>query len=117
MADRLVSVDAAGELAVELSTLEAEIVAIVPVVEGVAAVGLVGKLNPGGTIRRKTWVGRTHSVEVRDGGRLLFYAARPPRGVRVDGEAAPSYEYDARTLRLVVEVGRGAEHRVEVDAG
>jgi raffinose synthase len=117
MADELVCVDAAGQVELELSTLAAEIVAIVPVRQGLAAVGLMGKLNPGGTIRRTSWEGRTHCVEVRDGGKLLCYADCPPRGVRVDGGAVPSYDYDARTGRLTVAIGKGGEHRVEIDAG
>lgn len=117
MADRLVRVEAAGEVAVDLPTLEAEIVAVVPVVEGVAAIGLLGKLNPGGTVRRKSWEGRTHTVQIRDGGRMLLYAERPPRAVRVDASPVDSYDYDAATRRLVVRVNGGGDHQVEIDAG
>jgi raffinose synthase len=116
-ADRLDWVDPRGQVELELSTLEAEVVALVPVVEGLAAVGLMGKLNPGGTILRKSWRERTHLVELRDGGDLLLYAECAPRAVRIDGEQVLSYGYDARSRRLTITVRGGGEHRVDIDAG
>ena len=117
IADRLVCVDGADTIPIELSSQEFEIVSIAPIVRGLAVMGLLGMFNPGGTVRGQGWAEEMYVFEVRDGGRVLLYAQHPPRAVRIDGYAVRAYDHDTTTCRLVIDIEGQGTHRVEIDIG
>jgi raffinose synthase len=95
-----------------LDTLGAEVVTIVPVDHGVAAVGLVDKLNGGAAVRERGWVGATYRVSLRDGGRFMALSERAPRRVLVDGRETKHARFEAAALELELE--RGGARVVEL---
>jgi raffinose synthase len=96
-----------------LDTLESELLTFVPVERGVAAIGLVDKLNSGAAISRRGWRETNFELELRDGGELLIFSERQPRAVRVDGAPVATFEY--RKPRLSVRVATGAPRLVELE--
>jgi len=88
------------------------VVTIVPVDHGVAAVGLVDKLNGGAAVRERGWVGATYRVSLRDGGRFMALSERAPRRVLVDGRETKHARFEAAALELELE--RGGARVVEL---
>jgi len=88
-----------------LATLEAELVTIVPVQRGVAALGLVNQLNGAAAITEAAWRGPIYRVALRDGGTFGAFSARKPKRIRVDGRDATDVDYDGSLLRIRLAAG------------
>lgn len=98
-----------------LQPLGWELFSFVPVEGGFAPIGLADKLNSAGAVEGKA-VGPDGALRfgLRDGGRLLVWAAAKPSSVEVDGAAA-EFGYDAATGIASVDVPvTGKRHSVVV---
>jgi hypothetical protein len=96
-----------GSKPFELSEREFELFWLAPIERGFAALGLTGKLNGPGAVRRTSWQGQSHSVELRDTGEFLAWSEREPSSVTSRDRAQPlAFRYDAATRALSVDVSR-----------
>jgi raffinose synthase len=99
---------------VSLDTLGWEIATLVPIQHGLAPIGLVDKLNPGGTVGEQQWTDSSCRVKLRDGGDFLAFAERRPDQVLVDGEEV-SFGY--AEPRLSVKIAKVGQCWVEIVSG
>ncbi len=102
---RLALLEHGRHLPLALTALDWEIATMAPVVDGLAVIGLEGKLNGGGVViavRRQT---RGASIELRDGGTLLVWCAQTlsARSARQPLEVTPATD----GLVRVTIVGQG----------
>ncbi len=75
-----------------------------PIEHGFAAIGVVDKLNPGGTIAVETWDGvRRVKLILKTGGTFLAWSHRRPQRVLLD-RAEVAYAYQAGQKRLSFDV-------------
>jgi raffinose synthase len=110
----LARVERAGTVPVELAELDYELFTIVPVEDGIAAIGLADKFNSAGAITAKGPDPRGgYAVALRDGGRFLAWCASRPRQVLAGGVAVEA-AYDARTGALVVELAGAGPQELRI---
>ena len=98
-----------------LQPLGYELFTFVPVECGFAPIGLTDKLNSAGAVTGKS-VGPDGALRfgLRDGGKLLVWAAAKPSRVTVDG-ADSAFEFDAATGAVRIDVPvNGERHAVVV---
>ncbi len=73
-----------------------EIYTIVPIDNGVAAIGLADKFNSGGTVKSAEWKCKcAYKTILKDGGEFVFYSEKEPTKVIVNGKAA-KYEQNGK---------------------
>jgi len=92
-----------GRLSVILNELSFEVITVVPVVNGVAAIGLVDKFNASGAIVAQRWDGDALDLSLRDGGTFLAWSDRAPAQVTANGKAV-DYAWDVSTGEISVSV-------------
>lgn len=112
---RLETVTARKSKALTLEPAGWELVHFVPIVQGVAALGLLDKLNCAGAVRATSSTERGTFVCVLEDGseRTGFYCENVPSIVLVNGRSTRfSYDVSSGLLELKTEVGRA--HRVEI---
>ncbi len=78
-----------------------ELFTIVPVMNGVALIGLADKLNSAGAVSGRIDQAGACEAGIRDGGTFVAWCAKRPGSISVDGRE-PSFEYDAKTGLLTV---------------
>ena len=76
-----------------------EIATVAPIVGGVAAIGLLDKLNSGGAVMGVKQNGTEAAIQLRDGGLFGAWCERRPLCVEVDGEKA-AFHWDEKLLRV-----------------
>lgn len=86
---------------VRLGRFGHDLVHIAPVVDGVAVMGLTGKLNGLAAVRDIRRQGRTLGLTARDGGVLLLWRDVEPKAVTLDGRAA-SFRFADHRLEIAV---------------
>jgi len=92
-----------GRLSLVVNELAFEVVTVVPIERGIAAIGLIGFFNSGGTISARVWDGDALVLNVRDGGRFLAWCARRPARILVDGvETAAEWDAASGALSVVL---------------
>lgn len=95
-----------------LAPLGWEFAVVSPIVDGVAAIGLLDKLNSPAAIE---WQHRREDgaleMMLRDGGRIGLYCARKPKAVLVNGRAA-KFAYDKASGLLTLKASLGKPSRV-----
>lgn len=89
-------------VSLELGERGFELVTLVPVERGFAAIGLANKLNSAGALARLAWTeAGACELELRDGGEFIAYCERKPESVQRAGRpVAFVHDADARTLRV-----------------
>jgi raffinose synthase len=105
-ADRLSRVEASAEVTLTLASGEFEIVTLVPVEHGFAALGLVDKFNSRGAVSAVGMAAERVEVSLRDGGHFVASCERVPTSVSCDG-AVLEFDYDPARFRLDVSVPPG----------
>ena len=101
----LVVLEPGGSKPFELSERQFELFWLAPIERGFAALGLTGKLNGPGAVRRASFEGAAVSIELRDTGEFLAWCEQKPRSVTArDGGRALGFVYDAasRALRVAI---------------
>jgi len=99
---------------VTLAPLSAEIVTIVPLEDGYAALGLLDKYNSAGAITGKGFTPHgAYAVTVRDGGRFGAWCADAPAAIHVDNTPHP-FTYTADSGMLCVEIAAAGTHVVTI---
>ncbi len=97
-----------------LGPLGWELATISPIVDGLAAIGLVEKLNSAAAIQ---WQHRREDgaleMMLRDGGRIGLYAQRKPKSVMANGRAA-KFAYDKASGLVTLKAAAGKPVRVVV---
>jgi hypothetical protein len=88
-----------GRLSLILNQLSFEVVTIVPVTRGFAAVGLADKYNASGAVAGLRWDGDAVEVELRDGGTFLAWSELRPERVLAGGKAL-AFTWDKATGAL-----------------
>ncbi|MCX8496761.1 MAG: Sip1-related alpha-galactosidase [Akkermansiaceae bacterium] len=97
----------ADHLPLALRELEFEILTLVPIREGFAAIGLADKLNSGGCVSALRQVKPGHvEVDLRDGGEFLAWSRNSPQAVLANGRKL-DFGFDKETHALRVDVPRG----------
>jgi raffinose synthase len=91
-----------------------ELFTLVPLRDGFAAIGLADKLNSGGAIQSEARSGSRYSLRLRDGGRFLAYAERPPTRVEVAGRPH-DFSHDPASKTLVIELRDPNALELELD--
>jgi raffinose synthase len=104
LSQHFTKLDTDESVALNLDTLEYEIVTLAPIREGIAPIGLLGLLNPGGAIRGLEHSAGQMIVGFADGGQALLYSERAPLEVTLDGKSVTDFEYEPMTGRLLVEL-------------
>jgi raffinose synthase len=100
-------------LPVELDTLEWELFTIIPVIEGIAPIGLLDQLNSGGAVVSNAFGPERFELTLRDGGLAGVWTERRPTRVRVDGREVTEFAH--RSELLSVDVPRGGPRRLELE--
>lgn len=96
-----------------LDELAFEVVTVAPIERGIAAIGLTGFFNSGGTILASRWDGDGLALTLRDGGRFLAWCARRPARVAVDGVDVAA-TWDAESGALVLELARPGRQELRI---
>lgn len=98
-----------GRLSLILNELSFEVITLVPVAKGFAAIGLADKYNASGAIAGLRWDGEVVEVDLRDGGAFLAWSERRPARVSVGGKAV-AFTWDKATgaLGATLPAGRNA---------
>jgi raffinose synthase len=99
---RVLNRDEAWEIA--LPPLACEVFTVVPIVQGVAPIGLVERFNSAGAVT-ETSVDEhgTHAIVLRGGGRFVAWCERPPAQITVNDEPVPfTFDPDAGRLEVTV---------------
>lgn len=101
--------------AFELSEREFEVFSLVPIERGFAALGLTGKFNGPGAIRRQSWQGTSCSIELRDSGEFLAWSDREPAAVVSRESGKPvRFGYDAASRALRIEVASAGDRALAI---
>jgi len=102
-------------LKLQLGPLGHELATIAPVVSGLAPIGLLDKLNAGGTLTSFARYpdGRVE-LELRDGGRFGCYAMRAPTRLLCDDTAASRSSYDSASGLLTLALPPGKTYRIVI---
>ena len=102
-------------LPLRLGRLEGRLFAVVPLVDGAGAVGLLNKYNAPGTVLSSSREGSRLTVHVGEGGTFGAVMRTRPRSATVDGEPA-EFTFDDFLLKLPVPGhGGGREHIVALE--
>jgi len=97
----------ADQLPLALRELEFEILTLVPIREGFAAIGLADKLNSGGCVSAVRQLKPGHvEVDLRDGGEFLAWSRNSPQAV-LTSDRKLDFRFDKETHALRVDVPRG----------
>jgi len=92
-----------------------ELYTLVPLDEDFAAVGLANMFNSRAAVRSEAWRGdEACTITLRDGGRFVAYARRPPRALRV-GESSVPFTFDEGLGRLDANVSAQGLVRLEIE--
>ncbi|MET0411610.1 MAG: Sip1-related alpha-galactosidase [Polyangiaceae bacterium] len=91
-----------------------ELFTLVPLRDGFAAIGLADKLNSGGAIRSEARSGSRYRLRLRDAGRFLAYAERPPTLVEVAGRPH-AFSHDPASKTLAIELRDTNALELELD--
>jgi len=83
-------------LPITLDELTAEVYTIVPIVDGVAPIGLTGLFNSGGSIANAGWTDGSFVVDLSDGGEFACWSERKPSQVTVNG-AQTRFSWESTT--------------------
>lgn len=100
-------------VAFDLLPMGYELLTFAPVTDGVAALGLLDKLNGSAAIEEAGWVGDVYRVRLRDGGRFGLYCANRPRCITADGAEIP-FRADADSGLVAADVRTGAAVTVDM---
>ena len=103
---KLVRCGLRGRISLWLTELGWEIVTIVPIVQGLAPIGLADRLNSGAAVTGVQHDGNDSLVALRDGGEFVAWCDDEPVSVTA-GDERWALQYDRRTKLLRVRV----EHR------
>jgi raffinose synthase len=112
---RLETISARKRRALTLEPAGWELLHFVPIVQGVAALGLLDKLNCAGAVRATSSTERGTFVCVLEDGsnRTGFYCERMPSMVLVNGRST-RFTYDSSSGLLELKTAVGRAHRVEI---
>jgi raffinose synthase len=99
-------VELSASIALSLEPGQFEIVTLVPVQHGFAAIGLADKFNSSGAVREVTFAEALVTVELTDGGAFLALCERAPSSVQYAGKAL-TFSHDRTRARLDVSVPLG----------
>lgn len=91
-----------------------ELFTLAPIEHGFAAIGLADKLNSGGAIRSEVWSGSRLRLGLRDAGRFVAYAERPPTRVELAGRPH-AFAHDPATKALTIELRDTNALELELD--
>ncbi len=107
-AETVTLVNRTGRVPVALKEGGWELARVVAISDGCALFGLADKLNGSAAITSTARVGKTLTVELRDGGRFVAYAAKAPRSAHV-GSKSIAIRHDRATGLLTLNLpGAGA---------
>ncbi|HEX2950332.1 MAG TPA: Sip1-related alpha-galactosidase, partial [Armatimonadota bacterium] len=103
-----------GTVNISLANFSCDVITIVPIIDGIAPIGLTEKYNCGGTIIRKGVDPRGgYSVDFRDGGEFLAWRVQPPTSVLID-ENTGDFDYDVETGALRVQITEMGQHTIRI---
>lgn len=107
-AETVTLVNRTGRVPVALKEGDWELARVVAISDGCAPFGLADKLNGSAAITATTRIGKTLTVDLRDGGRFVAYAAKSPLSASVAGKSV-KLRHDAKSGLLSLTVpGSGA---------
>lgn len=115
-AGEVVALKRNGRHKLELPPRGWEIATVAPIVDGVAPLGLLDKLNGAAAIEEIIRGDRGVEIALRDGGRIGVYCERKPKAVEVNGRASKRFTWDRATGLLTVRCAAGKACRVMVRA-
>ncbi len=105
-AHSLECLSASGGVELALEPGEFEIVTLVPVRDGFAAIGLADKFNSSGAVSGLEFAEGGVTLELRDGGTFVAWCERAPSVLHCDGVPL-AFQHDASQSRLDVRVPPG----------
>lgn len=114
VAQRLELVHHAEQRTLTLAERQFELVTLVAVADGFAAIGLVEKFASQAAIGELTGAHGGYELTLRDGGTFLAWCERRPVAVEVDGRAA-SFDYDAAARALRVPLTSAGRLRIALE--
>lgn len=106
---KLFIIDRGVEETITLSPLGAELIHLVPILQNVAPLGLIDKLNASAAMTRMG----SRKCRLIDGGTVGWYAAKRPTQVLLDGSAI-EFEYEQANGLVIFLADEGRPHDSEV---
>lgn len=114
-ANVLAVLDRRTEIELALRPGEFEVFSLVPVQHDFAALGLADKFNGRAAVLGQSWSGTERVVvDLKDGGRALFYSKRAPSSLRINGRET-AFDFHIESGRLGVTLGETGVQQVTVD--